>query len=213
MAYSLVRFVVNMGAAAKVMKSAKKYGIDSGYVTIGMGTANNHLLELLAIDETRKEIVSIIVDSEVAGDALRGISEELSFKKPNHGIAFSHRLSELHGCENLARVGCDPDNRRSSMYKVIYAVVDKGRAEDVMEAANSAGARGGTIINARGAGSHEVRKFFSMEIEPERETVFIIAEESMKDDIVRSIRDALDLDEPDNGVVFVLDAEEVYGLH
>ena len=35
------------------------------------------------------------------------------------------------------------------MYKAIFTVVDRGKGENVMDAAKSAGARGGTIINAK----------------------------------------------------------------
>ena len=99
------------------------------------------------------------------------------------------------------------------MYKVIYTIVEKGRAEEAIDAATKAGARGGTIINARGAGPHDVQKIFSVEIEPEREIVFIIAKCDMKDSIVNSIREHLKIDEPGNGVLYVVDLIEVYGLH
>ncbi len=57
---------------------------------------------------------------------------------------------------------------KNTMYDAIFVVVDKGKAEFVVEAANEAGAKGGTIIHARGAGEYEIEKIFSMEIEPEK---------------------------------------------
>ena len=99
------------------------------------------------------------------------------------------------------------------MYNIIYAIVDKGKAEDVIEAAAKAGSKGGTIVNARGAGDDEVRKVFALEIEPEKEEVFIITKREYKDKIVESIRTHLKIDEPNNGVLFVLELDEVYGLH
>ena len=99
------------------------------------------------------------------------------------------------------------------MYNVVIVVVEKGKAEEVIEAANKAGSTGGTIINARGAGIHEVQKFFSLEIEPEKEEVFIITKNENKDKIVASIRENLKIDEPGKGILYVLDVNEVYGLH
>lgn len=56
-----------------------------------------------------------------------------------------------------------------------------------MEAAASAGARGGTIINARGSGIHETNRLFSMQIEPEKEMVVILSENDLVDPIISSI--------------------------
>lgn len=99
------------------------------------------------------------------------------------------------------------------MYHVINVIVDKGRAEKVIDAANQAGSTGGTIINARGSGTHETSKLFAMDVEPERELVMIISECEKTDHIVASIRDHLKLDEPGNGIMFIQDANKTYGLY
>ncbi|MCL2030916.1 MAG: P-II family nitrogen regulator [Oscillospiraceae bacterium] len=211
--YSLICCVVNMNDASRLLRHAEKYGITRGTISIGRGTVNSRLLEFLALNEVRKEVVTMVAESKTASAALKGISEYMEFEKPHHGIAFSHAISEV------LYSGSEPGNTSEnavegkSMYNIIYVVVEKGKAEDVIDAANRVGSRGGTIINARGAGSHEVERFFSMEIEPEREEVFIITKNDLKDAIVESIRERLKIDEPHNGILFVLDVDEVYGLH
>lgn len=98
------------------------------------------------------------------------------------------------------------------MYRAIFVVVDKGKAENVMDVAREAGARGGTIINARGSGIHETATFLNMEIEPEKEIVLMLTLTSMTDDIVAAIRDNLRIDEPGQGILFVQEVSETYGL-
>ena len=210
--FCLICCVVNMGDADRVLKAAKKYGIKGATTSIGRGTISNRLMNFLAINEERKEIISMVVESELAGEAIKGISEEMHFEKPHHGIAFSYCVSEFIGSKNDI---CIPEKTSGGkgMYKVIFVVVEKGRAEEVIEAANKAGSRGGTIINARGAGVHEVQKFFALEIEPEKEEVFIITKTENKEKIVDSIREHLKIDEPGNGILYVLDVNEVYGLY
>jgi nitrogen regulatory protein PII len=209
--------VVNMGDATKVLKIAKRYGLKGGNVVIGRGTVKGTLLEFFAINEVRKEIVSMIIDTAKVSEAITGIGKEMSFEKPNYGIAFSYPISEIitekDTSENSAEETGHSGQEDTVMYKIITAIVDKGKAEDVIEAASKAGARGGTIINARGAGVSQVKTFFSMEIEPEKEEVFIIAKNDVKDKIVDSIRSHLKLDQHNNGILFVLDLHEVYGLH
>lgn len=99
------------------------------------------------------------------------------------------------------------------MYKAIFTIVEKGRAEDVIDAAAQAGSKGGTILNARGSGIHETSKLFSMEIEPEKEVVLILAEVDATEAIAASIRDSLKIEEPGNGIIFIQDVSSVYGIY
>ena len=210
--HNLICCVVNFGDASKVLKIAKKYGARNGNISIGRGTVNSRFLEFLRINEIRKEVVYMLVESELASSAISGISKDMGFDKPNHGIAFSFDVSAM--ISRRCKGGQNTTSEvKKSMYSAIYVVVDKGRAEDVIEAANKAGARGGTIVNARGAGIHEAQKLFSIEIEPEKEKVFIIARNDMKDAIIESIKAELKIEELGNGIIFVLDVAEAHGLH
>ena len=211
--FELICCVVNWGDASKTLKSARKYGVKGGTIFLGRGAVNNRLLELLQLNEVRKEIITMIVERELAADAIKGISEDMEFHKPNHGIAFSHPVSVFIGSANTTGETSEISEGSESMYNIIYVIVDKGKGEDVIGAAKKAGSTGGTIINARGADVHEVQKLFSIEIEPEKEEVFIITRKEMKNGIIESIKSHMKLEEPGTGILFVLDINEVYGLH
>ena len=95
---------------------------------------------------------------------------------------------------------------------MIYTVIEKGLGEDVIESAMNAGSKGGTIINGRGSGVHETCKLFSIEIEPEKEIVIIISKKDKTEGIVANIRTKLKLDEPGNGIIFVQEIDQIYGV-
>ena len=209
--FSLICCVVNVGEASKVRKISKKYGVKGATTSIGRGAVDNRLLNYFGITEKRKEIVSMIVENELAEGVILGISTEMRFDKPHHGFAFSYNVREFIGSLNEVKSSKHKDGGKV-MYNVIFVVVEKGRAEEVIEAANKVGSTGGIIINARGAGVHEVQKFFSLEIEPEKEEVFIITKNENKDKIVNSIRENMKIEEPGNGILYVLDVNEVHGL-
>lgn len=99
------------------------------------------------------------------------------------------------------------------MYQAITVIVDRGKAEDVMDAAVAAGSKGGTIINARGSGIHETSRVFMMDIEPEKEIVLIVARRDRVDDIVESIDRKMQLEEPGNGILYVQDVKKTYGIY
>ena len=211
--FRLICCVVDMGDASKVLKAARKYGVKESTISIGRGTLNSRVLTFLKINEVRKEIVSMVVETELAIEAIKGISRDMAFEKPHHGIAFTHPVSGLFGSRHVAEKNTKTSEVENSMYNAIYVIVERGMAEEVIEVANKAGARGGTIVNARGSGSQETKRLFSIEIEPEKEKVIIIVKRELKDGIVVAVKNHLDIDEPGNGVIFVLDVNEVYGLH
>ena len=99
------------------------------------------------------------------------------------------------------------------MYQSITVIVEKGKAEDVIDAAVKVGAKGGTIMNGRGSGIHETTKLFSIEIEPEKEIVMIISEVEKTDEIVNSIREELKVDEPGNGIIYIQNVNKTYGIY
>jgi nitrogen regulatory protein PII len=196
-----------------VLRSAKKHGVKGGTICIGRGTVASRLLAFLKLDEVRREVVTMIIENELASRAIEGIGKDMEFEKPHHGIAFSYSVSEFVGSRNQIESTTKAPEGKNAMYNVIYAVVERGKGEDAIEAAEKAGSKGGTILNARGAGVHEVKTLFSLEIEPEKELVFIITKKEKKDAIVEAIKERLRIDEPGNGVLFVLDVNEAYGLH
>ncbi len=97
-------------------------------------------------------------------------------------------------------------------FKLIAAVVPKGAAGKVMDAAKEAGAEGGTILLARGTGIHEARRLFGMSMNTEREMLLILIDSERSREVLDSIVRAGRLDEPGRGMAFVLSVEEVEGI-
>lgn len=212
--FELIYVIVNRGAGSKVIKVAKKNGVTGATVLFGNGTIQSRFLEILGLSETRKEIVLMLAEKTTAYHALETLDQVFKFDKPHHGIAFTTPVNNFFGSSNYMPSNIK-ENRgvENPMYNAIFVVVERGKAEDVIESAEKAGSRGGTIINARGSGIHETSKLFSLEIEPEKEIVLILAENTITDAIVSAIREDLQIDEPAKGIIFVQDINKTYGLY
>ncbi|HOU09244.1 MAG TPA: P-II family nitrogen regulator [Clostridiales bacterium] len=211
--FDLLYAVVDCGAGSRVMHIAKRCGVSGGTVMIGRGTAHNHLLEYLGLADARKEIVMMVSGRQTAQTAAGAIARELKIEKANRGIVFTVPVCSVTGthamvCGNIEQAG----GESAAMFKLITVVVPKGSAEQVIDAAAKAGAKGGTIINARGAGIHETEKVFMMDIEPEKEIVLILSKADGAHALVDSIRDSLNLDETRKGILFVQNIGEAYGI-
>jgi len=210
--YDLICVIVNFGLGSKVLRHARKNGVTGGTIFLGRGTVENRWLRLLELTDIRKEIVLMVCEESVSSIALDAIDQKLHFSKPNHGIAFKMPLSAVVGMAGAPTEFKPENGGRESVHKAIFVIVDKGKGEAVMDVAREAGARGGTIINARGSGIHETATFLNMEIEPEKEIVLMLVATALYDKIIDAIRDKLKIDEPGQGILFVQEVKETYGL-
>lgn len=206
--YELICAVVNYGVASKVMRLTNREGVVSSFTSLATGTASNALLDILSISDIRKEVVFILVEKEYVQEILDEIITKVKIYKSNHGIVFTIPIVFPVNKQTLNKEKGGED----SMYNSIFIVVDKGQGASVMESANAAGAKGGTILSARGVAGGETSKIFEMEIEPEKEVVMIIASHDITDKIVDQVNKDLKLDAEGNGIIFVQSVNNVHGL-
>ena len=97
-------------------------------------------------------------------------------------------------------------------HEVIFCVVNAGFSESVMDAAKEFGARGGTVIRARGTANSESEKLFGITIQPEKEIVMILVPSDIKDDILHALYREVGLKTPGQGIAFSMPVDNVVGL-
>lgn len=97
-------------------------------------------------------------------------------------------------------------------HEVIICIVNAGFSEAVMDAARDFGARGGTVLRARGTANVEAEKLFQISVQPEKEMVMILVESKLRDDILHALYRAVGLNTPGQGIAFSLPVDSVVGL-
>lgn len=209
--YSIVYFVVNSDAGSDLIAELHHVDVPGATAMAARGSVNSRLLSLLCLDEVRKEIVFFIDETTRATTVMREMVERFKLAKKHRGIAFSVPLAGIYGARKMKDVS-NEEEVNAVMWQVIYTVVNKGDAKSVIDAANAAGARGGTILHGRGSSVHNETTIFDFPIEPEKEMVFVLAPKEKTDDIVASIHEALRIDEPGRGIIFVMNVAEAHGL-
>lgn len=95
---------------------------------------------------------------------------------------------------------------------LIVSIVRKGWGDTVLEATMNAGAHGGTVLLGRGIGRNEQLRVFGIQIEPEKEIVLTVVRADQKDDVLREIERAAELNAPGKGLAFVLPLDKVIGV-
>ncbi|NLW22246.1 MAG: P-II family nitrogen regulator [Tissierellia bacterium] len=211
--FSLFCAIVDFGKGSKVLKKSKELGASGGTFILGKGTVRSSLLKILGLDEVRKELLLMVIEEDLEEIFHEELTREFSLDKPNHGIAFStpvNRVLGLKGCtyiSNQERRGGD-----EMKYEGIVTIVDRGLADDVVEAARAAGATGGTVMHGRGSGIHEKAKLFNIEIEPEKDIVLILSESQYTDSIIKAINEKLNIEKPGAGIIFVFHVNKTSGI-
>lgn len=209
--YHLINIIVDCGKASKILHRAKQLGIPGATVCLASGTVNHGFLNFLGLRDTRKEIIYMAAEKSLSLEVLEKLNKEFEFSKPNHGIAYTTDICQVIGTSLIGFDKCI-DEGDENMHQLINVVVDRGKAEIVIEAATEVGSKGGTIINARGSGVHETQKLFGMEVEPEKEIVVIIAKTEDTEAIVENITLKIDISKPGNGIIYIQNVNRVYGL-
>ena len=97
-------------------------------------------------------------------------------------------------------------------HEVIFAIVNSGYAEEVMDVARDNGARGGTILNARGVAGEEAAAFFGITLHAEKEILMMVVDKSIRVDILNAIYKQMGMAKKAQGIAFSLPVSDVAGL-
>ncbi len=72
-------------------------------------------------------------------------------------------------------------------FELVVCIVNAGFSQMVMQAARNAGAKGGTILHARGSANPEAEEFFNIEIQPDKEMLLLLVPGTIKDAVLRAV--------------------------
>ena len=97
-------------------------------------------------------------------------------------------------------------------HEVIFAIVNAGFAEEAMDVARAQGARGGTILNARGVAREKEAAFFGISIHAEKEILMLVVEKDIRDNILNALYKEMGMDKKAQGIAFSLPVSDVAGL-
>lgn len=191
----LLRIILPRGKGSKFMKILKKHEANAIACFYGEGSAPSDILASLAIDKTKKEIVTALVEEEYVRRVLEEISEKL--KAVNSAVAFSTSL--------------EGDNKME--YVCLYVIVDRHQGRKAIHIAQDNGAMGATVIHGRGSGEAvKSPLFLSMNIEPEKDLVIMLIKKDLVEKIREEIYEQMDLGSEGRGIIYSLPVDHVAGL-
>ena len=97
-------------------------------------------------------------------------------------------------------------------HEVIFAIVNSGFAEDVMDVAREQGVRGGTILGARGVAKEDAAAFFGITLHSEKDILVMVVEKDIRDQVLNAIYKEMGMAKAAQGIAFSLPVSDVAGL-
>ena len=212
MNYKLLVSIVPHDSGELIADAAKAAGAGGGTIAMGRGTASNGVLQLLGLGDTSKDIVYIILEEEKCTGVKNALIAATESKK-HFGVLFTLEVGSFikAGSKNPQESTQSKGEKTMAAketYQMINVIVNKGYAEDAMEAARKAGAGGGTIIGARGTAKEGDAAFFGMKIVPEKDMLMILVPSDKKEDIVNAITELPCFAEAGSGIIFCNEAQD-----
>ena len=216
---SLLVTVTSRNLTKKFVNFYEGMNLPVSVITLGSGTASSEILDYFGLDGSDKSVIFQMVTSETWKEVKRQLRLKMNIDIPGIGIAFLVPVSSIGGMKALNYLTAgqefvkgEESSLKDTKYELLVAISNQGYTEQIMNAARKVHAAGGTVIHAKGTGTHLAEKFMGVTLVPEKEMVFIVVRKSQKNDIMRAIMDEAGTGTKAGAVVFSLPVTDTAGM-
>ncbi|MCI8399416.1 MAG: P-II family nitrogen regulator [Oscillibacter sp.] len=191
----------------------QRQGIPLILTVFGRGTATTEMLDFLGLEATEKAVLMLVAPQSPS--LVRRAERELWLDIPGRGILMTAPLAAIGGAkarDYLLRQEAEEVMEKEWTHELIVVITGQGFTDQVMDAARSAGAAGGTAIHAKGTGTELAKKFFGLSIAAEKEMVLILTRKEDRNPIMKAIMSEAGMQTKAQSIAFSLPVSDVAGL-
>ena len=219
----LVLFIVDWSMFKLVFSAFEEEKVLFHFISKGRGTATSETLDLLGLGTGEKAVLACLEQPAQIPVLVKEVRKRLASQQ-GRGIAFTIPLSAINSPllrafsqMEISAGRADHDTKRQLTHKrsdhsLVFSVVNQGYVGEFMNIAREAGARGGTVISARGRTQQGVTKFFGVSVQDERELILILTSREKKRPIMQALSGAHGLDSKSQGIMFSLPVDKTMSL-
>jgi nitrogen regulatory protein PII len=233
----LLFFIIEWDRLKTVSAVFEKEHGDFIFISKGMGTANSEILDLLGIGSTDKAVILRLERGTETARLISTVRRKLGARSSGAGIAFTIPLSAINAPlmqifsdfykdgagaiqhtevkkeQNMAQL---KENEGTGKVEIknglIISILNHGYSNEFMAVARNAGARGGTVISARGL-SQQKKNFLGISVQDEKEIIIILANRENATAIMQAVSSAYGTASKAGGVIFSLPVDQVMSLN
>ncbi|MBE6919305.1 MAG: P-II family nitrogen regulator [Ruminococcaceae bacterium] len=209
--------VLDRDRADEMTAIYKEHNLPMVVTFLGRGTARSEELDLYGLQATEKAVVTAVADGEKTKQIMRSAKRKLFIDIPGNGVMMAVPVKSVGGGRTLAYLtdNTAPEGGAPQMqfdHELLVVILNQSYMDDVMNAARSAGAFGGTVLHAKGTGAKYAEKFFGVSLANEKEVILIASRSSEKAAIMRAIMEQTGPHTPAGAITFSLPISSVAGL-
>lgn len=198
------------------------------FVSNGNGTASSDIIDLLGIGVTEKALFLCVVQSTDTPRIIKGVRNVMGIGGVGAGIAFSvplsgvtARLFTMFEENSKNQIGDNMTNTKEIntmnaieiKNEMLVSILNSGNSDAFMTEARKAGARGGTVLSARGISQEAIKKFFGISVQDEKEIIIILADKDKTVPIMNAVKTNFGASSKAAGVIFALPVDQVMSLN
>jgi len=221
----LIVTIVDRGRGAKAADLYRSRNLHIDFICLGLGTANSKILNYFGLAETEKDIVFTLAPAGRLPGLLREAKDVLHLERPGKGVLFTVPLSGLSS--QITAILNKPEYRmeenemkeetlpreETPAFDLVLTILNRGYTDMVMDAAKEAGARGGTVINARRVGFEDMQNLLGFKIQPEKEIISILIPRTEKKPVMQAINRVAGMTTECRGIVFSMPVDDILGIN
>lgn len=211
--------ITDRNMASKFLNFYKAHQLDLSLITLGRGTANSEMLDYFGLDVSEKAVIFEIITDSIWHILRKELQTKFQIDVPGTGIAFTIPLSSIGGKRELLFLTANQNyvkgeetTLKNTSHDLLLVIANQGYSNLIMDTARSAGAAGGTIIHAKGTGMAQAEKFLGVSLASEKEIIFIITKNELKNGIMQAIMTHAGLDSKAKSIVISLPVTSTAGL-
>lgn len=198
----LMMTIVNRAYGDEFVSFFRSYCRSAVMTVPAEGTTSREMLNMWGLESTSKYLLACIVGEQVKKQLFRELRRVMHIDAPGNGIAMAVTLNAItiSGIEELAPEFYDWSQQneeeseekkmQDTKYELVVVIANQDSTDEIMDAARAAGARGGTLVRAKGTAPEEVKKFFGINISEDKDMIFIATRKDDRAAIMKAITDA-----------------------
>lgn len=221
--FQLLTLITTPKLAERAAEIFKKGALPLQYRFSAEGTASSEIMDMLGLGSIDKSVLISMIPKGLSDVLLDKLRSELRLNTANSGIAFTIPLSGANnlilrilaqntGMEVPNIEGKEENIMSETKYSLVAAIVNRGFSGDVMETVRAAGAKGGTVIHSRRIGNEDVKSFWGLSDQDEKEIVLILTESANKLTLMQCIGENCGMHSDAQGIVMSMPIDSVAGI-
>ncbi len=212
---------VELGKGKKLMEKLNSKNIRMHFQCVGFGTAPTEMMDIFGLGSNDKDIIISFAAENAVKELMADFGKNFNSYSEFGGLmivlqltAVNRLISEIlnHNLPEDTLKGDETKMKNEHKHNLIMIAVGQGYVDAVMETAKKAGATGGTVIRGRLAESEKIKEAVQIDIEEEREIIFILAPANVSNQIMDDVNNKFGLRTEARGILCTVPVEKAYKI-